>query len=504
MTALLARLDDTSDWLSPIVVKEVRQMVRSREFVFAFATSLLAALAVAFYGAVTAVGRSGTTGAGTFAALMVCLTVLGLLVVPVSAFSALRNERLEQTLDLVTVTALSPRRVVIGKLVAQAVKLTTLFAAMSPFLAMSFLLGGIDFVTILLSLGVLFVWSIWAAAVSLFLSTVFKSRAMSGVLFGVVALAGFFLLSVSRVPFLLMRSGSVFGPAGRSSFWWALAMVMSGCIAVTCNLILLAENRLAVPTENRVTPVRLGFLAQFLLIVGWTLTYLGEAPAVQQAAVRAFGVTAGLHLALVAMFTVTEDLLVPRRVLLEMRRTTRWGWLLSVCRPGGGRGAAYLLIQMAVLMTVAWLLKPATATLYWLAALCGYVCFFAAVPSFAWRLVRPDGDHSLRLRAAVLLLLMAALILPDLVYYLLRQPERFDVAFGMRHLVNPFRTLANWHLVDSSGWEILPTSFGMLGVLSCLGLAYQGARVTDRQQAELAPGSSEAIREEDPRVDGVY
>ena len=51
---------------------------------------------------------------------MGCLTLLGLAVVPLGAFSALRNERLEQTLELITLTALSSRRVVIGKLLAQA------------------------------------------------------------------------------------------------------------------------------------------------------------------------------------------------------------------------------------------------------------------------------------------------------------------------------------------------------------------------------------------------
>ena len=79
------------------------------------------------------------------------------------AFSALRNERIEQTLDLMMLTALSPRRLVIGKLLAQAVKLTTLCAAIAPFLAMSFLIGGVDFVTIILSLAGLFLSSLWRA-----------------------------------------------------------------------------------------------------------------------------------------------------------------------------------------------------------------------------------------------------------------------------------------------------------------------------------------------------
>ena len=68
----------------------------------------------------------------------------------------------------------------IGKLLAQGVKLATLFAGMAPFIAMSFLLGGIDFVTILVSLLVLFMWSLWACAACLFLSSASKSRAMSG------------------------------------------------------------------------------------------------------------------------------------------------------------------------------------------------------------------------------------------------------------------------------------------------------------------------------------
>src|SRR4051812_33427848 len=196
-------LEDKSDWLSPIVVKEVRQIVRSREFAFSFGASLVAALAVAFYGAASALAGA-TSGGATFVALMVCLTLLGMLVVPIGAFSALRTERLEQTLELVTVTALSPRRVVAGKLMAQAVKLVTLFAAMAPFIAMSFLLGGVDFFTILLSLLVLFVWSLWASAAFLFLSTLFKSRAMSGVVYGAAGIVLLVVLTLGRVSFFFI------------------------------------------------------------------------------------------------------------------------------------------------------------------------------------------------------------------------------------------------------------------------------------------------------------
>jgi hypothetical protein len=112
--ALLERLERASDRLSPIVVKEVRQLTRGREFHYSFNAALLVGLAVAFFGAADALTGNGTSGRWTFSALMGASALLGLVVVPLGAFNALRNERLEQTLELITLTALSPRRVVIG------------------------------------------------------------------------------------------------------------------------------------------------------------------------------------------------------------------------------------------------------------------------------------------------------------------------------------------------------------------------------------------------------
>ena len=61
----LAWLRARSDLLSPILVKEVRQMVRGREFAWAFAASLLASIAIAFMGAADALGGNTTAGQRT-------------------------------------------------------------------------------------------------------------------------------------------------------------------------------------------------------------------------------------------------------------------------------------------------------------------------------------------------------------------------------------------------------------------------------------------------------
>src|SRR4029078_7767274 len=75
--ALLRGLDYASDRRSSIAVREVRQVVRSREFTYAFFASLVAALAIAFFGAADALTGSGHSGKGAVVALMVCVTLIG-------------------------------------------------------------------------------------------------------------------------------------------------------------------------------------------------------------------------------------------------------------------------------------------------------------------------------------------------------------------------------------------------------------------------------------------
>jgi len=65
-----------------------------------------------------------------------------------------------------------------------------------------------------------------------------------------------------------------------------------------------------------------------------------------------------------------------------MKSTSRWRWLLAMFRPGGGRGAVYVLAQMAVLLFAAWMLGADRFKVRWLVAVCGYVCFFTGAPVF--------------------------------------------------------------------------------------------------------------------------
>lgn len=494
--SVLRRLDSWSDWLSPILVKEVRQLVRAREFISSFAAVLIAGVGIAFFGAAEALAGSGTSGRWSFGALMTCLSVVGLAVVPLGAFGALRNERLEQTLDLITLTALSPRRIVVGKLLAQAVKLLTLFAAMAPFLAMSFLLGGIDFVSILVSLAVLFMWSLWVCAACLFLSTLLRSRVMFGLVFGAIGLVLLVGFGMARSIAFSVSFG-ITSPMGAPSFWWALAISTTVCLMTLVNLVLLAEHRLSLATENRVAPLRLGFLAQLLLLVVWMLTFLGEPPRVKSNAVDALGFLGAVHLAVVAMFAATERLSVPRRVLrtFNARMSSVPRALLAFLRPGAGAGALYVLVQMVAVLGTAWLLEATWTQLRWQVAAFGFVLFFTGVPAVAFHWVKPRSWTSLHLRVGILLLFLLSLLLPDVLHYLIWQPDVLRLEFGARHLVNPLRSLANWRVIEAEQWFTIPAALGLLGFLAYGVLIVTGAQLANEQAAterQRAPAPEEA------------
>jgi hypothetical protein len=483
MTALLARFDDWSDRLSPILVKEVRQMVRAREFNYAFGVALVIGLLVAFLGLADAVTSVGTSGSRVFIALMICLGVLGFVVVPAGTFSTLRAERADQTLDLITQTALTPRRIVFGKLFTQWVKLTTLFAGMAPFIAMSFLLGGIDLLTILISLAVLFMWSMWMSAASLFFSSASQSRMMSVLFFLGMIFFAFWIL-VGGAPLVFLGRGGIPSVSSVTGLGWALAASTALCFTSMTNLILLAENRLALAIEDRSTALRIGFFVQYLLIIACIVgPFIAGATGYPKAdAVDALGILGGLHLAITATFAITEDMTLSRRVFRRIQKSLKRPWL--VFRPGGGRGAAWILLQMLVMLGIGWTLASAPS-FRWLVAICSYILFFTAIPTVVLRRAFPTRFRSAHLRGAILLFFAIAGFSASIVQYIAQPTLVFNLTLSAYDFLNPFQTLGNWNTVENLGWQYRPMILGVIGLLVYLDLYRMGRREDKRAAAQI-------------------
>ena len=477
---LAAKLDNWSDRLSPMVVKEVRQMVRGREFNYSFGLALVAGLIVAFVGLASAGDITGGAGRPIFNALMVCLIMLGLVVVPLGAFNALRTERSDHTFDLITQTSLTPRRIVLGKLLTQGVKLVILFAGLSPFVAMSFLLGGVDLLTILISLALLFLWSMWVSAMCLFVSAASASRAVSGILFAVLTV-GFFILigrfSYIWGPLFGLGSPGYYG-AIATSVWWPIAATTAFCLISMANLVLLAENRLSHPVEDRSTALRVGFLVQFLFLIGCAIgPFYAHATGYSASdAIIVLGLLGGVQLALVAIFSTTEDMVVSRRVIRNIKSSLSQP-VVALFRPGGGRATAWVLIQM-VLLLAAGAPIGTRSDIQWLFAICCYISFFTGVPAFLGRYLLKSRLKTQHLRVGLCVFIPLVILSADFIQYFLKSKALFALDYSPYHILNPFRTLSNWDGVQNLGWDIYVFILGIIGLLSYVFLIRLGQHET--------------------------
>jgi hypothetical protein len=152
-----AGLDDFSDRLPPMLVKELRQGLRARTFVAVF-LGLQLFLGLVMLLATTA---SGLDGAGLVVSRIIFLffSLAVLVVQPLRGMNALYGEIKSSTIDMMVLTRLSARRIVTGKWAAVVGQTLLLFISIVPYLILRYFFGGMNLFAEMLALFSLFVLS---------------------------------------------------------------------------------------------------------------------------------------------------------------------------------------------------------------------------------------------------------------------------------------------------------------------------------------------------------
>jgi len=259
--------------MNPIVVKELRQSVRSR-FV---AGVLLLFLAVELFGVGATLLSSGSNynginyfaGRDTFHFLYITLSTACLLFIPAYAAVRLAMERWDNNLDLMYITTIKPRAVIKGKLFAAMVIALLLFSAAAPFMSFSYLLRGIDLPSIFIAIVFVFIYVIAVTQVMIFLACLPTSRAFK-VILGLVAIGGLIqsLVVVNFAGWGIIRSG--FGSKFNDPDFWVMASAVT--VSVFLGVGMLQRMSVALispPSANKALPVR-----RYATIV-WVVTGIG-------------------------------------------------------------------------------------------------------------------------------------------------------------------------------------------------------------------------------------
>jgi hypothetical protein len=268
LTAIIDRLDDR---INPIVVKELRQAVRSRAVVAILLVFLgLQLFFVGFNlmvsGAQDVEGKGIDWGAGrtVFVYLQALLLITLMLLVPAYACIRLASERGDHNVDLLFISTLKPHSIIAGKFFAALMLALLVFSACAPFMTFSYLLRGIDIPTIGTVLGIDLLCMAFGTMTALFLAALPGGRVVK--IFA--CLAGFILLLIlcifmARGTTELVRFGRGFAD---SPVFLALAGIITGTALGWVGLMFFyAVALVSPPSSNRMMPARIYVLAAWLL-----------------------------------------------------------------------------------------------------------------------------------------------------------------------------------------------------------------------------------------------
>lgn len=143
------RINDFPDKLSPMLVKELRQGLRTNTFVVLFLVLQgLLAMLLLIAGPIAA-SDDGTSGAAGEVVSKIVFTIyaLGILVVqPLRGISAVANEIKQNTIDLMVLTRLSAWRIVWGKWSSILSQSALILLAILPYLILRYFFGGMQLV----------------------------------------------------------------------------------------------------------------------------------------------------------------------------------------------------------------------------------------------------------------------------------------------------------------------------------------------------------------------
>lgn len=253
---------DFPTWLPPMLVKELRQGLRTRGFVGAFIVfqAIMVLLMVGtVFGSMFGTGMTRSYMANTVTGIF--WTLLGaqlLLATPVRALGTLQMELDSRALDLLVLTRLTAWRIVLGKwgsLMAQAL---LLFVAMLPYGIVRYFMGSVDLVEDARICAVIIAGCALLTAAGLACSGLPK---IVRVLVPVVLILGFQIIR----PLMMLASGrgsvgtvfgsSMFGRSGEAWLWCVNGAIILGIFLVT------AVRRIAPPAENHVLLTRVLALA---------------------------------------------------------------------------------------------------------------------------------------------------------------------------------------------------------------------------------------------------
>ena len=268
----IERLDEWSvrvgDALNPILVKETRQALKSRQFVITFSVLLFAALAWTIIGSLSMMPQIYTTPSAPrmLIGYYLVLALPMLLVVPLAAYRSLEGEIDDGTLELLSITTLSPWQIVLGKLASAMLQMVLYFVALFPCVAYAYTLRGVDLPTTMLMMAALVVAGVLLTIVALFFAPLTRSR--TGRVTTLLATMAILLASEWALAFLMIGMILYGNPLTSAQLFFSVTATLLISMSLGHLLLTSTAAQLTPESENRSTHIRLSLMMLTAVFLG--------------------------------------------------------------------------------------------------------------------------------------------------------------------------------------------------------------------------------------------
>jgi hypothetical protein len=490
------------DWLNPILVKETRQALKSFQFTLTFVLLLIACWIVTIGGVATVGPRifyaaeGGSLMLWYYAILAFPLAV----VVPYAAFRSLAAEREDNTYDLLSITTLRSRQIISGKLGSAVVQMGVYFSAITPCIAFTYLLRGIDLPTIAVLLTYLFFWSLGLSMFGILLATLTKRR-FTHVFISVALVGGLlwlFVVAIFETSMPMIQTS--YSYLYTSDFWIGIGMFATAYLTFFALAYFAAAGMISFPSENRSTALRICMIVQLAAYVGWVSAFWIH-DTYQLRGILYTSMIAGFYWYVMGALLTAERPGMSQRIKRRLPHSFLGRMFFSWFNPGPASGYMFAVANVTAMLLV-WLYavnfsgpaaastKPAWPTLddtwYSLVIGWGYLVAYLGIGLLVITALRRVAVVTML--ACVLihfLLLLAGFGIPYAIKSM--SIELRDVDYTFLQITDPFLSL---HHVASDG--VLPDSAKLLvivpGTAICVLLANMPAVIRElRVVREAAP-----------------
>ncbi|MEZ6091024.1 MAG: hypothetical protein R3C05_23990 [Pirellulaceae bacterium] len=438
-SAWIQRVDDffdrAGDWCNPILVKEARQALKSRQFVWTFGVLLLGAWIWSFAGILLMMPGIYYVPGGRAMLLGYywVLAVPMMLVAPMAANRSLAAEREDGTFEVLSITTLTSYQIILGKLASSVLQLVIYFTALVPCVAFTYILRGIDLPSIAILVASTFLTAVFLVIVGLFTATIAENRTFQSLIMVLLLLL---ILIFQYVHGAFATNLLAVGIRNDNAELLVLLLALFTIyVAVSIFLIVASASCISPVSENRSTRLRIMMLvlqAVFLFWMVYLIFYANELGSglsrslfndfyPRDATPPLMLLFAAIYWIVMGGFMLGESDTLPDRVRRDLPKSFLGRMLLTWLNPGPGTGMVFAILSyigfacFIVSLTSFDLFGRSSLSTYMLqfaGMLTGYMMFYLGLTHLLVSLVRSKGNETpfVSLIACMLMMSMGCII----------------------------------------------------------------------------------------------